>query len=356
MRTLKINLLTFLSLFIFSCEGTYEEVGDSGGSSSPSKTVKSMTVSLPSGILVINTEIIFKVLSDSDEDITALCKFFVDGVEISGSKFTATKEGDYEVYCTYKELKSNTVTFTVNSSSESSKEFKSNVVVEDYTGTWCPFCPRIAYKLSELEKKTTQLIPVAVHDASGRSDPFHYDKAAEMGTAFGVTGFPWAVLNRSVKWNEVEASVLSLTELKSKVGVAIESSLSGASLSVKVKAKFSDDYSTSNLKYIVLLLEDGLIADQRNNADYGYGDADPLVDFVHDNVLRIVLTSSPFGEAIPSGSTKKGSIFEKSISYEIPDSYTKEKLEIVALIVKEDKSVINARHSSIGKTQTFEEL
>ena len=78
MRTLNINLLIFLSFFVFSCEGPYEEVGDSGGSSAPTKAVKSMTVSLPSGSHVINTEIVFKVLSDLGMKVAAIARMCED--------------------------------------------------------------------------------------------------------------------------------------------------------------------------------------------------------------------------------------------------------------------------------------
>mgnify|MGYP000303582317 CR=1 FL=1 len=212
-------------------------------------------------------------------------------------------------------------------------------------------------RYSENEKKTSQLITVAVHGPLDFGDPFQYSKVNEYQSTFGVSGFPWAVLNRKQKWDENYSAITSIADINSKVGLSIEFSIDGTSLSVKVKVKFAEDLSSSNLKYVVLLLDDGLIADQSNltGGDYGYGTASVLKDFVHDNVLRKALTSSWLGETITSSSTKIGNVFEKSFVYEIPSVYNKNKLEIVAMAVREDKSVINARHSDIGKTQSFEE-
>ena len=242
------------------------------------------------------------------------------------------------------------------------KTFKTNVLVEDITGAWCGYCPRVAWKLKELQKITTQLIVVAAHygDASiNRPDPFHYSKVSELKSAFGVSGYPWAILNRkgtgaAGRWGETDGEITSIAANPSKAGVAIESSISDRDLTVKIKAKFSEDFT--GLKYVIYILENGLIADQYNYADFGYGADNPLKDFVHNHTLRKALTSSPLGDAISDASSKKGSVFEKTHNYTIPAAYNKDKMEIVAFVVKSDKSVINARHSEFGKTQSFEEL
>ena len=251
------------------------------------------------------------------------------------------------------------------------KTFKTNVLVEDITGAWCGYCPRVAWKLKELQKITTQLIVVAAHygNASiGRPDPFHYDKVSELKTAFGVSGYPWAILNRkgtgaAGRWGETDAEITSIAANPSKAGVAIESSISDRDLTVKIKAKFSEDFT--GLKYVIYILENGLIQTQRTYGDLGYGKGTEipagsdrwwLVDFVHNHTLRKALTSSPLGDAISDASSKKGSVFEKTHNYTIPAAYNKDKMEIVAFVVKSDKSVLNARHSEFGKTQSFEEL
>ena len=185
-----------------------------------------------------------------------------------------------------------------------------------------------------------------------------------MSNLFGLTGYPWAQVNRTNRWNESASAITSLLNDKAKAGVAIESSVSGNTLSVNFKAKFAEDFS--DLKYVVFLLEDDIKLDQRQweGGDYGYGrgtdrDGDGriwLVNFNHTDVLRHSFTSSPLGESIPSSSSKKGSTFEKSLSFEIPSTYNKDKLKLVGIVVKKDNKVINSRLSELNKTQSFEEL
>ena len=60
------------------------------------------------------------------------------------------------------------------------------------------------------------------------------------------------------------------------------------------------------------MLEDGLIYDQRNFTSY-YGGADPIRDFVHDDVLRRSLTDV-FGDDIPQDQVGHGKTFTAKIS------------------------------------------
>ncbi len=114
----------------------------------------------------------------------------------------------------------------------------------------------MAWALKESQKTTSQLIAVAAHygNASvGRPDPFHYDKVGEIKTAFGVAGYPWALLNRkAARWGETDGEITSIAANPSKAGVAIESSISDRDLTVKIKAKFSEDFT--GLKYVIYWL------------------------------------------------------------------------------------------------------
>jgi hypothetical protein len=343
---------SFLILFFTSCEGDYEEVG-SPDSSNP---VTSITLSVSSENILINNEVVFQILSDSNEVLTSSCKFFVNEKEIVGNKYTPGEEGSYKVYATYKLLTSNVKTFNAT---VATSNFKTNVLAEDYTGAWCGYCPRVAWKLKELEKKTSQLITVAAH----QGDVFAYSKINDMITAFSVSGFPSVMVNRNTKWNESDSQILNLITDKAKVGLALELGEydeSTGEATAKVKVKFAEDYSSSNLKLVVFLLKDNLIADQRNYADFGYGADDPLKDFVHNKVLVVGLPNNPMGEAIPSASTKNGSIYIKSLTIKddtYPSSYDDAEMHIVAYVVKEDKSVINARIMKLtAGSQTFEEI
>ena len=131
MKNINLFFYSFLILFIASCEGAFEEVGE-GSSSEP---VISITLSVSSESVAINSEVTFKVLSDNNDNITSSCKFFVNDIEIVGNKYTPGEEASYTVYANYNALKSNVKTFSA--SVGALKTYKTNVLMEDITGTWC---------------------------------------------------------------------------------------------------------------------------------------------------------------------------------------------------------------------------
>ena len=109
------------------------------------------------------------------------------------------------------------------------------------------------------------------------------------------------------------------------------------------------------MKLAVYMLEDGLIYDQRNFTSY-YGGADPIRDFVHDDVLRRSLTNV-FGDNIPSDEVGHGKTYSKDFEYNIPGMYNKSKIKLVAFVTTgEDRSIVNVRQSKIGETQDFQPL
>jgi hypothetical protein len=240
-------------------------------------------------------------------------------------------------------------------------KYKTNVLIEDYTGAWCGYCPRIAKKIEDLWSSTSQRItPIAIHNR----DAFSFAKEGDMRTKFWVAsmgsvnwGFPSAIIDRSAKWNEQLSVVTDRIAIPSTVGIALESSIKTRTLTLKAKVGFGADLS--DLKLVVYLTENGLKADQANYDDFGYGTANPLVDFVHDNVLRASL-SDVFGDAIDSSLSKNGEIFEKTYEYVIPDDYSILSNLVVFVVDKDDK-VLNSRFfvttgqaSANGKFQTVD--
>ena len=236
-------------------------------------------------------------------------------------------------------------------------KYKTNVLMEDYTATWCQFCPRVAKKIEDLSSSNANRItPIAIHV---NADVFMFNKYLEMQTKFSVSGYPFVELHRAGKWNEQAVKVTDLIAIDSNVGLALESSLKDRTLSLTVKVGFGADLS--DLKLSVYLTENGLKANQKTQGDLGYGIGTDgiLIDFVHDNVLRASI-SELFGDAIDTSKSKNGEIYKKTYEYVIPDGYSL-KSNIVAFVASKDGKVLNSRFfvstgeaASNGKFQTAE--
>ena len=109
------------------------------------------------------------------------------------------------------------------------------------------------------------------------------------------------------------------------------------------------------MKLAVYMLEDGLVYNQRNFTSY-YGGADPIRDFVHDDVLRRSLTNV-FGDDLPSDQVGHDKIYTRDFVYAIPPNYDKSKVKLVAFVTTgADRDIVNVRQSKLGETQDFQPL
>lgn len=343
----------FLLFTLFSCGGSDD---DDSTVINPIEEVKSIKLSISSEYIELNTSAVFQVLSDKNKLLTSSCKFFVDNQEISGNTFDGDL-GNYSVHATYKQLISESKNFNII---PKITNYKTNVLVEDYTGTWCGWCPRVSEAIKLLKQETNQISVVAVHVG----DNMEISKSRALTDAFSVSSYPHVQLNRNSKWDgDQPNNLVAVTGLigSSKIGLAMESSLNKRALNLKVKAQFGFPYS--DLKLVVFILENKIIQDQINFTSY-FPELDKYTDsnnqpvskgFVHDNVLKESLTAV-LGDNIESSSSQSGSTYEQLFNYDIPSSFDMSKIEIVAFVVDNDKQAINSRMSKIGENQTFDKL
>jgi hypothetical protein len=149
--------------------------------------------------------------------------------------------------------------------------------------------------------------------------------------------------------------VVNLTQGENpKLGVAMNSTISGNTINLDVNVKFSQDFS--NLKLVVYILENGLIYDQVNYAEHLYGGVDPIPNFEHNHVLRNCITDL-FGDTI-NGTTNTGQMFTRSFSVPVPANIANaNNIEFVAFVTDATTNkAINSRKAELGEEQEFEEF
>ncbi len=337
---------TFSEVGTYNIEATYQGLTSS----------VSIEVTLPNSIILssnktscwVTDSALFTITDDLGTNITAVAAISVEGTAIASNAHTFDAAGSYNVVATYLGLTSNTVTVQAVNSTHTTK-----VMVEDYTGTWCGYCPRLAYKIDQLAMNNANVIPVAVHDDT----PFGFESVSTLSSAFGITGFPTGKINRTLTWNESDSQVLSQLNDFKACGLALETSMSGSSLSVSVDVHYDID-ADSDHKLVVYILEDDLLYDQVNymNGDPSspwYGMGDPIVNFEHDNVARTTLTAV-LGDAIPASEAVLGNTYSADFTYSIPSAYDTNNLEVVAFVVDASKTVVNVQMVKAGDDQPFD--
>ena len=339
-------LIAFFSTLIFtSCSSD-----ENGNKSSKPTTITITSNTLEASISEVLT---FSVMGNtSNSSLTSNSIFYVNGVQITGNSYIPTSNGILDVYATYSTGSGVLTSATIQITIAPSINFNKRVLIEDFTGTWCGYCPRVAYAIEQVNNQTTDATVVAIHRGS---DPYNFTGATALETQINLQGYPTAMLNRTTEWSYPEPSYISqavnLTSgINPKLGLALTTSTTGNTSTVEVKVKFGKAFS--DLKVVVYALEDNLIYNQTNYTAY-YGGTSTIANFEHDHVLRAVLSSSILGESI-TGNTRYNDEFTKSFTYTIPSNVNSANVRFVAVVVNSSKKALNSREAGANETQSLE--
>ncbi|OOB82526.1 hypothetical protein BZL53_09225 [Flavobacterium columnare] len=232
-----------------------------------------------------------------------------------------------------------------------STKFTKNVLIEDYTGAWCGWCPRVSYSITKVKESTTKVVSVAIHRGSsgGGFDPYNYS-----GTLPAVIkSFPTGILNRKIEWKTPQNSnikqAVDLTKDHADLGIAMSSTVDSGNITLDIKVRSIKDYN--DLKFVVYVVEDGLIFNQSNYTSY-YGGGSVIKDFVHNDVLRECLTNI-YGDAL--GEIKANASLVKKLNIPVPKNVKNiNKMKFVAMILDTNGESLNVREVSPNVNQTFE--
>ncbi|WP_055434957.1 Omp28-related outer membrane protein [Lacinutrix algicola] len=294
----------------------------------------------------------FTVIDDLGNNITEYVVYSTEaGTVTNPTNFTSA--GDYNAVATFvmpnSTLTSNSVNIVAVESTHTTK-----VLVEDYTGTWCGYCPRLATALENTVTQNSNVIPVAIHDDNEMLFPY----ANQMESTFGVNGFPTGKVNRTITWNESSSQPIGYLSTRQNMGLAINSSIAGNTITAEVKVHYDLKVNSEN-KIVVYLLENGLVYDQVNyyNGDPSspwYQAGNPIVGFVHDHTARSVFTNI-FGDVIPVASTDTNSTFTGNYTLTVPASVQNtDNLELVAFVVGLNNKVLNVQKADLGENKDFD--
>jgi thiol-disulfide isomerase/thioredoxin len=311
-----------------------------------------------------NVDIMVK--DKSGNNITATCQLLLNTMSIS-TPYTATTVGNFTVKAAKGGIPSTVKNLTVTAKGVS--PFSTKIVIEDLTGAWCGYCPRVADKLDNYVPTHPNCIVVGVHAGQG-TDPFKYQYYSSMASKFAVGGYPAAILNRSGQWSENTSELTAKLAKWAPLGLALESTVSGTNVTGKVKVKFN---VTTNkpMKIVIALVENGLVYPQTNYyspsggaTPHLYGGANPITNFVHNGVLRKAATDI-FGDVIPGVNQVKNNTWEMQFTIPLSGltatgaSYTAvaANSKIIAFVLDDsadNTGIYNAQIATVGTVKAFD--
>jgi len=347
----KIVTLIFLTaLTLAACSSDYTVL----------QSFESVILTADSSNPLRGTTVTFTAKDNTGTDHTDDATFYVDGEAITGNTLTSDSIRSFTVTAKYYNIASEPVVVSFTDGSDIN--FRKRLLIEDFTGTWCGYCTRVAYAIELVHAQTDDAVSVAIHRpssnvSSANYDPYNYD-ASELEATLSAVGYPKGYLNRRTRWKNPEpnniAQAIALTQGENpKLGLALNPVVSDGNISVDVSVKFSKDFT--GLKLVVYVLENGLIYEQHNYTDY-YDSVDVIEDYHHNHVLRACLTSI-MGDAIADTETTLARTYTRTFTAPLPANVANAaNVEFVAFIVDASGKAINVRKAAPGDTQVFEEL
>lgn len=212
-------------------------------------------------------------------------------------------------------------------------------LLEHFTSSTCTYCPKGYDMLRALQKQRDDVAWVAIHGTMDENKPDPYEIADATNTilAYSIGGFPQANLNRYPVTNDGNLAVTIATDdpegmatsignvfdqideiVPSQVRLDIETNfnrlnaISDGTLKITIKGtgvkgagKILEDAVLG-----LYITENGLVSGQLNGGKW-------VTKYNHENVLRVIGTENPWGDAI----TWNGDNFEKTYEVSISADY-----------------------------------
>lgn len=248
------------------------------------------------------------------------------------------------------------------------------VILEDFTGTWCGFCPRGKTVMEQCIASYPNTIGMTVHNGDGLANT--YSNAIDNGLS--ISGYPSGAIDRfafggssvAISTSSWKSKIATRMASTSPVEVTFSSTYNSSTraLSVTVNAKFVGTAS-GDMRINCVLAEDGIVTSndpQHNYMGQGCMAADPsspwynypcdIANYVHDGVARVNLANDSWGTAgvIPNSVTA-GQTFSKTFTYTVPSSWKPNNLYIIAFVSKygaaaNAREIMNADKGLVGTT------
>jgi len=250
-----------------------------------------------------------------------------------------------------------------NNTTDTGVRYEHKVLIEDFTGTWCQWCPRVTYSIEKaLEHETlgNKIVPVAVHSG----DIMEISAGKTLDREFNKKQtYPFAILNRADDWispqnNNLAQVYNKIDQTGSPVGIKISSQLTNSGGTVSATFKFSQNFS--NLKYSIYILENNVVlpsSPQKNSTTYYGGNGNPnspssQPDFIHNDVLRAVFGTATGNALEATSAGKEVAKTSQNVTYNLYHNNLS-KVEVVVFVSDASGKVLNVQKAHANETVDY---
>ncbi len=241
-----------------------------------------------------------------------------------------------------------------------------NVIIEEYTGINCGYCPDGHKRVREYEAANPgRVFGINIHAGSYAANTYTTQWGNALMNQAQVTGFPSGSINREYftyydNYYQQEITSMALGRdmfvscgnqilaQTSFVNVAAQASIDATTrvMTVNVEAYYTADAETASNKLNVVLLQDSIIGPQ-SGASGNPSQVTADGQYIHMSMLRDMITGQ-WGDDItaPEGSTviPAGTLIQRTYTYNIPGSISNElvklgHLRLIVFVAKDTKEI-----------------
>lgn len=241
--------------------------------------------------------------------------------------------------------------------------FRRNVLVEEFTGSWCGYCPLGIVGMDYMKEKYGDKGYIGV--AGHIDDPLESSSYIKVIEQFTSGSYPNAMINRNFNVIPYSYNLEELYLQESKYPTYLNISLTceldedTGKLTVSSFTEFAKDMEATNLELAFILTENNLgpytqtnfYANNKEGEMGGWENLGSKVSTIYNEVAREII--SPFGivNSLPS-EIKKGKSYNFSIDFDIKELKINN-CEIIALVIEGDTGrVLNCCRESLANTDT----
>lgn len=224
------------------------------------------------------------------------------------------------------------------------------VLVEEFTGIHCGYCPYAHAIVAELLKaQPDKVYAIAFHTGSfavpGSDEPdYRLSKSAVINDYFGITGYPSGMINRQRFTDYIICSRTmwaAYAHMQSQevapVNLWMASSYDSLSreLTIDIEGYYTADVDADFNLLNVMVTENNVMGPQRGG---GLGD-----EYIHQHMIRGYVTDT-WGDTITN--CKKGEYFSRQYKYVVPEKIHDVELnpaefEVVVFLSENEENVLN---------------
>ena len=227
-----------------------------------------------------------------------------------------------------------------------------NVLLEDFTGHTCVFCPAaadIAHHLDSLHKG--RLFVASIHASPGglgefqaiEEPTFIHDFTSPEGLQYGQTfesgfgfignprgtvsriDFGGSIFQKATQWEQKTDEVLLANDLKVNLQAQANyyPSTRGLFLHTEIDPMSVDP---SEINLVAYFIQDSIIAPQKKQEG---GVTEVVLDYVHRDVHRGNIDGSAFGRPLSPTYLLTSGMYQVNMSYRIPDQYNADNCHVL---------------------------